>query len=746
MRIFIFLIISAATLFSQNFGTWKNYTDMSNVMNFVVLPNGVAAATSGGFFIFNETDSTYFTFTKSEGLKSQNITAVTKDNSGKIWIGTEEGFIHIINPSSFSIETIRDIFSTDKTNKSINYLYAKGDTIFAATDFGLSLIDSKTYTFFDTVLKFDILPTESKVNTVFIKDLVYVGTDMGLAVSKPNATNLTAPESWTAYGSSQGLNGEKIFAIDDFNGIIAATDKGIFSFDGNTWTKLINKNITVRDISVYNNKLYYISIKDTLSNQVVSKLKEFDGSNETLILNKLKVEFNSVSSGSNGIFVASSNGIIKIINNTEITIKPNGPVQNSVHRLAIDKFGNLWTVSGKSPNGSGINLFDGSHWTNFNKTNTDAIGSNAFYGVYPAEDGRVFFGNWGNGYSIYENGNFTTYNSQNTNLTGIQEDLNYIVITDLELDSQNNLWMTNSETAASEIINLFTADGNEYNYKVKTPITPVDAVCFNLTIDQFGTKWFNIVSAVSGQIGLYYFNENKTYENLDDDVWGILNTNDGLNSNTINDIVIDKRGELWVGTSLGINIIPNPSSPRSNIGSSFPVRQQNIIAIAVDPLNRKWVGTNEGVFLLSSDGTALIESFNKDNSPLPTNTIKSITIDEKTGVVYFGTDFGISSYSSISAKPNDDFSQLFVYPNPVEISNTTSAKITIDGLIKETTIKILSISGNLIREIITPGGRVAFWDLRNEQGNLVPSGIYILVAYDAEANLVASSKIAVIKR
>ena len=38
-----------------------------------------------------------------------------------------------------------------------------------------------------------------------------------------------------------------------------------------------------------------------------------------------------------------------------------------------------------------------------------------------------------------------------------------------------------------------------------------------------------------------------------------LTTSDGLNTNDIRDVVVDKRGDVWVATSLGVNIITNTS-------------------------------------------------------------------------------------------------------------------------------------------------------------------------------------------
>jgi flagellar hook assembly protein FlgD len=67
-------------------------------------------------------------------------------------------------------------------------------------------------------------------------------------------------------------------------------------------------------------------------------------------------------------------------------------------------------------------------------------------------------------------------------------------------------------------------------------------------------------------------------------------------------------------------------------------------------------------------------------------------------------------------------------------------------LIRNSSIKIISISGNLIREIQSPGGKIAFWDGKDASGNTVPTGIYIIVAYDEEANNVTTSKVAVIRK
>jgi hypothetical protein len=176
------------------------------------------------------------------------------------------------------------------------------------------------------------------------------------------------------------------------------------------------------------------------------------------------------------------------------------------------------------------------------------------------------------------------------------------------------------------------------------------------------------------------------------------------------------------------------------------MRLQTINCIAVDPINQKWFGTTKGVFLMSSDGSHLIANYNSTNSPLPTDNIKSIAVSENKGIIYIGTDFGLTEIHTLFVKPNSNFSQLYAYPNPISISKNVNSNIIIDGLVENSEIKILDISGNLINEFISIGGKTTTWNLKNLDNQLVASGVYIIVAFDSEANQVAQTKIAVLRK
>jgi streptogramin lyase len=736
IAIFLFATILSFSVHSQP-TKWINHTDMKQVNSIQASENGVWAASSGGGYFYDISQDSYLKITKTDGLFSTTLTAVCIDDYGKIWFGSSVGSLNYYDPSTQSTRTFLDIYNSDRVNKNINELRTTGDTIFISTESGLSLIDSKSLIFYDTYSKFGNLGSFLRVSSTFKHNLIYACTDFGVAVQKPGATNLSAPESWNVYTTANGLPSNTVRKVELFRDtIIAATDKGISFFNGTTWQTFLTNfnNISIIDMIASNDSLI-ISHGNSLSVYYQGSLSKIFSST---------FEFRKIASSKAGLFATSSAGVLKVNegNNYQFLV-PNGPAANQFPNLTTDGLGNLWSASGTNGRGKGIYKFDGSRWDVYDAANYPAIFQNDYYSIFSASDNSVYAGNWGQGFVRISGSDIIRYHSGNTIMKGIPQDPNFLVISGLSQDSRNNIWILNLRASDRKSLYMLSPDSIWYAFENTFEQQAQFSEVKNLAIDQNGTKWYSMASP--GSSGLFYYNEKGTYSAISDDLFGYITKSNGLNDNTINCIVPDKRGDLWIGTSLGVNVISNTSNlTQLRISSVFSLRQQTINCIAVDALNQKWIGTNQGLLQVNSDGSVLIASYDSQNSPLLSDEIKSLAIDNNNGIVYVGTDNGLISFETPAIKPLDNFTELFVYPNPLLI-NGHSTHLTIDGLIKDAEIKILSVNGKLIREFPSPGGRVAYWDGKDLSGNFVSSGIYIVTAFDQDGNNVAATKVAVLK-
>jgi len=231
--------------------------------------------------------------------------------------------------------------------------------------------------------------------------------------------------------------------------------------------------------------------------------------------------------------------------------------------------------------------------------------------------------------------------------------------------------------------------------------------------------------------------------------------NGGLPSNLVYCLAKDLDDEIWVGTDKGIAVFYSPENVFT--GANFDAQQilleqdgyvqilletENVLSIAVDGANRKWIGTsNSGVFLMSADGTTQIQHFDESNSPLFSNTVKSIAINQETGEVYFGTTKGIISYRGTSIEGFEEFTDVYAFPNPVK--HDYEGPIAIKGLMNNSTLKITDISGALVYETKSEGGQ-AVWYGKNFKDERVSSGVYMVFCTSEDGQQKTVTKILVI--
>ena len=260
--------------------------------------------------------------------------------------------------------------------------------------------------------------------------------------------------------------------------------------------------------------------------------------------------------------------------------------------------------------------------------------------------------------------------------------------------------------------------------------------------------------------GLFILDDNKTPDVFDDDRSKKLLVQDSENQviSFVYSIAEDLDGNIWLGTDQGPLIYFNPEKvfdndlrasrikiPR-NDGTNqadYVLKTETITSISVDGANRKWLGTTgSGVYLLSPDGTTQIKNYNEQNSPLLSNSIVSLAVDNKTGEVWFGTLKGVQSVRGDATAGGEKFSKVYTFPNPVREDFT--GNVTITGLIRDSQIRITDISGNLVYETVSDGGQ-ASWNLNNYTGRRVSTGVYLVFCASKDGSQSCVTKMLVIK-
>ncbi len=139
-----------------------------------------------------------------------------------------------------------------------------------------------------------------------------------------------------------------------------------------------------------------------------------------------------------------------------------------------------------------------------------------------------------------------------------------------------------------------------------------------------------------------------------------------------------------------------------------------------------------------------IHHFTEDNSSLLSNSVLSISINNQTGEVFFGTEKGLCSYISdaTEAATEMDKETVWAYPNPVQPNYT--GPITIVGLTLNADVKILASNGALIYEGRSNGGTFT-WNGCDKEGRRVSSGIYMVATATNSGDKGTVCKIAIVR-
>ena len=412
----------------------------------------------------------------------------------------------------------------------------------------------------------------------------------------------------------------------------------------------------------------------------------------------------------------------------------NSPFSQNTSEIAIGEDKVYVASGGVASNQTALNRVDGvfildqGNWSRFNRDNVPLFFEKDidrdFHRLAIHPDGRLFVGTFWGGLIEFDGENYTAYNEENSSLQGATGDAARERVGGLAFDEENNLWMSNH--LAPRPISVLKNDGTWKNFNVSSKNL------LQVAIDNNGYKWF-----VAANEGVLVFDDNGTIDmESDDRVKLFTPSNSELQTRVINCLEVDLDGDVWVGTSEGPVIFEcgNNVFETNCRGSRRIVEQdgigarlletENILTIAVDGANRKWIGTNNGLFIQSPNGEEQIAFFNTNNSPLFDNTIIDIAINQQTGEAYIGTNNGLLSYrGDATAGGRVNTTSAYAFPNPVRPEYT--GPIAIKGLARDANVKITDVSGRLIFETTSSGGQ-AIWDGNSFDGRRASTGVYLV--------------------
>jgi len=763
-------------------GQWRDHFQYRHTIAAIEGDDNIYCATTSAIFKYDEQSGETERFTKVNALNDVNILSLGWSSDRKnLLVGYKNGNLDVISGSSAI--NLPDIKRSSITgDKGIYSITCQGQLAYLGCGFGIVVVDLGKMEVKDTWI---IGPNagQLQVNGVmFLGDSIYAATQQGLFVAWSSAPNLAAYTNWyrrmdlpsptKAYSAVVAFDGKPVVNRRYSDSVQSSTDT-IYVYD-NGWqpmTATLGDHNRAMNVSADGLRLVV-----TQRDQVREFDQEFTEVYSVYTIGDDPIRpICGLHRNQGGLWVATDgNGLVRFQSGSNYsTIYPNGPKNNSAYKMASAQ-GALYVTTG-APTGVWDNSFlkDGVHycingvWNTTDWTNDPLYneGANTFGGtvndvlpvvVDPQDGNHAFVGSWDDGLMEFRDGHVVGfYGADNSSLqrfhNGTTNDMTTRV-GGLAYDASGNLWVSNSD--CTDPISERLKNGTWHSFSMGTALGN-NALLSDMIVGKNGYAW--VVRPRSS--GLLVFTNNGTVNESGDDHAKALTTFEGegkLPSMDVYSLAEDKDQQIWVGTGKGVAVFYNPDAVFTD--SNFDAQQilieqdgnvqilletESVSAIAVDGANRKWLGTQaSGVYLVSPDGTKQLAHFTAANSPLPSDDITCLNIDDATGEVYIGTDLGIMGYRGDATEGAIAEDCATVFPNPVR--ETYTGPVAITGLMMGSDVRITDVAGNLVYHTTSNGGQ-AIWPATDMSGNRVATGVYMVFVMDPTGTSKCNTKIMVVR-
>lgn len=754
-KLFPYLFLSF-TLFSfSQQKLWKGYFSYNEITDVCISPSKVYSSTKNSVFNKEVSSNILTTFTSVNDVKPDEITAVFQTSNKHTLIGNKNGLIILIKPDGSTLNKV-DIITdvpVPPNSKRINDFYEFNGKVYVSTQYGISVIKLSNFEiesnfYIGSAGEFiDVLQT-----TIFNGEIFAATRTQGLKKATLSNPFLYDFSQWSVFNTSNWLS-----VVTFNNQLVAMNNDGFtYKFLGSTLQQFSNQvgaglklrtdnsYLTISNqwqILIYNQSFSLVSI--------VYQIPNFPDSFTCAITKNDKLY---IGTSKNGLFETT------VVNPTVFTnISPNGPIED--YAFKVTKTTNdLWLAHGKydrtyTPDYKlqGISLFNKNNgWSKIPSTDVQGAVSLAAIAENPRNLNEVFVASGHSGMLKFTNkANAFLYNQTNfletVQLPPPNQNFISVRINGMKYDKDGGLWITNA--LVDKGIKVLRSNNTWQSYNLSSVVQNPKGIHYgNIDIDKNSTKW-----VASYGRGVIAFNEKYNNKFI------VINEENGnLPSNDVRCVAVDNKNQLWVGTFKGLRILNSVDRflSENELSTTNIVIQEGDLAqelfyqqviqdIKVDGSNNKWVSiADAGVFQVSPNGQTTLRRFTKENSPLPSNNVMDIDIDEVSGEVFFATDKGLVSYLGTSTRGDDNLENVYAYPNPVRPGYTGTVKIS--GLMDKVNLKITDIEGNLVYETTSSGGTVE-WDTTAFGKYKVASGVYMVFVTSSDAAETTVKKIMVVR-
>ena len=719
-------------------GSWRVHHSYAGTIQ-VVKGDKIYTATPEAIFSTNSSGQFEY-YNKLTGLSDASIATIQWDSeTEQLVVAYTNNNMDVIKGGL--VKNIYDLVRTSRIQK-INSIYCEKGMAYVSTNLGVVVID---------LFKYEIKESwilGSSGNTLEVFSLTkgtgnwYAATQNGIYTTAVSNTNIADAKSWAVfYNAANNLPVKKISSAP--TGLIIEKNDSLLLIQPAATTTLFYK--ASEQIKAWQFTEQKITITTTDKQTSKARAHQFTIGNATGLIFEQPDTFINPNDCifSNGIIWISDQvtGLIQLDLSTSSFVKmiPGGPGGQITTALLASSAGVLAASNTKK----GWAILENGKWQAQkgldSVTGVQSIAINHL-------DNSIWLTTSELGVAKWQNNKVQLFNPRNSSLMATAN--NSCFTSGVVADSKGNSWVSNTGTTKS--IHVYQPDGKWTGFI--NPFGMTDAG--TLEIDDIGQIWGTTKNAN----GLFVYNPGSSLTSSTDDRWKQYKAGTGIGnlpSNQVNCAAKDKNGFIWVGTDRGIGIIQCVENIFTAAGCDalLPVVQQdrfagllfkdeNVQTIAVDGADRKWVGTQNGVWLISATGEKVIYRFSTNNSPLLGNDISKISIDPLTGEVFIATNNGLCSFRSTATEAVTAQQKVLVFPNPVPPGY--SGSIAIRGLTNNALVKITNLYGALVYQTRSLGGQ-AIWDGKNTNGTKVASGVYLIICRDDSGAEKIATKITIVQ-